>query len=245
MGEILYILPVPWGILKKRVVRGINITMKKLRDLPEKERPRERLLEKGASVLTDEELLAVLIGKGTQKYDVLALSKRLIKLIDEKGMTLAPEDIMELEGLGRAKAALIIAAFEFFRRRIRPEGIKIQAPTDVLPLIKHYANRKQEHFLTISLNGANEVLNIRVVTIGLINMSHVHPREVFADIITERASSLVVAHNHPSGSLTPSEQDRAVTSQLKKAGEILGIRLLDHIIFSHRGYYSFLEHGEL
>ena len=235
-----------WGwALKDGLNRGINKDMKKIRDLPKSERPREKMLAKGAGALTDEELLAVLIGKGTRGHDVLSLSRRLIKVVDAKGTSLKAEDIMALEGIGTAKAALIAAAFEFVRRRIRPEGVKIQSPADVLPLLRHYADRKQEHFLTVSLNGANEVMTVRVVTIGLINMSHVHPREVFADILTERASSLIVAHNHPSGSLVPSEQDRAVTVQLRKAGEILGIKLLDHIVFSRRGYYSFLEQGEL
>ncbi len=219
--------------------------MKKIRDLPESERPRERLLAKGASFLNDEELLAILIGKGTPNHDVLSLAKKLVKVVDQRGLDLEAEDILGIDGIGKAKAALIAAAFEFARRRIRPEGIKIQSPRDVLPLIRHYADRKQEHFLSVSLNGANEVMRVRVVTIGLINMSHVHPQEVFADIIAERASSLIVAHNHPSGSLNPSREDVSVTRQLKQAGEILGIKLLDHIIFSLKGYYSFLEHGEL
>ncbi len=231
--------------LKKQRIHGINETMKRIRDLPKDERPRERLLQKGAQALKDEELLAVLIGKGTRNLDVLALSRKLIRVIDKKGVTLTASDILDIEGIGTAKAALISAAFEFVRRRIKPEGVKIQSPPDVLPLIQHYSDRKQEHFLSVSLNGANEVMNVRVVTIGLINMSHVHPREVFADVITERASSLIVAHNHPSGSLTPSREDALVTKQLKEAGNILGIKLLDHIIFSYRGYYSFLEHGEL
>ncbi len=219
--------------------------MKKIKDLPKSERPRERLLEKGARTLSDEELLAVLIGKGTKDRDVLALSRQLVKVVDRKGLDLTVEDILDIKGIGTAKAALIVAALEFVRRRVKEEGVKIQSPVDVVPLIRHYANRKQEHFITISLNGANEVMNIRVVTIGLIDKSHVHPREVFADVLMERASSLIVAHNHPSGSLTPSREDMAVTKQLKEAGELLGIKLLDHIIFSHRGYYSFLEHGEL
>ncbi len=224
---------------------GNRENMKKIRDIPKGERPRERLLRQGPRSLSDEELLAILLGKGTRTHDVLALSRKLIKVVDEKGLDLEPEDILCIEGIGKAKAALIIAAFELVRRRVKPEGTKIQSPSDVLPLLRHYQDRKQEHFLTVSLNGANEVLNIRVVTIGLINMSHVHPREVFADVITERASSLIVAHNHPSGSLTPSREDLQVTRQLKEAGKILGIKLLDHIIFSPRGYFSFLEHGEL
>jgi DNA repair protein RadC len=144
-----------------------------------------------------------------------------------------------------AKAAAVVAALEFSRRRIRPEGVKISFPADVIPLISHYADRKQEHFLCISLNGANEVINSRVVSVGLVNKTQVHPREVFADPITDRASSIIVAHNHPSGELIPSKEDIQVTKQLQSSGEILGIRLADHIIFNKKGYYSFLEHGEL
>jgi len=219
--------------------------VKKIKDLPKSERPREKLLEKGARTLSDAELLAVLIGKGTKDRDVLALSRQQDLADRWGGLDLTVEDILGIKGIGTAKAALIVAASEFVRRRVKEEGVKIQSPVDVVPLIQHYANRKQEHFITISLNGANEVMNIRVVTIGLIDKSHVHPREVFADVLMERASSLIVAHNHPSGSLTPSREDMAVTKQLKEAGDLLGIKLLDHIIFSHRGYYSFLEHGEL
>ena len=219
--------------------------MKRIKNLPKKERPRERLLAKGAASLADEALLAILIGKGTRHRDVLSLAKSVMKVVDQKGVSLKAEDLLGIEGIGPAKATLIAAAFEFVRRRVKPEGIKVQSPSDVLPLLQHYRDRKQEHFLTISLNGAHEVMTVRVVTIGLINMSHVHPREVFADILVERASSLIVAHNHPSGSLTPSPEDIRVTRQLKEAGNILGIKLLDHIIFGSRGYYSFLEHGEL
>ena len=132
----------------------------------------------------------------------------------------------------------IAAAFEFVRRRIKPEGVKIKFPVDVLPLIQHYGDRKQEHFLCISINGANEVMNIRVITIGLINKSQVHPREVFADVIAERASAVIVAHNHPDGDLKPSNEDITVTKRMKEAAALLGISLLDHIIFNHKGYYS-------
>ena len=147
--------------------------------------------------------------------------------------------------MGPAKAALIAAAMEFARRRIRPEGLRISFPPDVLPLIRHYADRKQEHFICVSLNGANEVIASRVVSVGLVNKTQVHPREVFADAITDRASAVIVAHNHPSGSLEPSKEDIDITARLKSAGEILGIRLLDHIVFNQKGYHSFLESGLL
>ncbi len=130
-----------------------------------------------------------------------------------------------------------MAAIEFARRRINPEGAKIATPADLLPHVRHFADRKQEHFLCASINGANEVLNIRVVSIGLIDRSPVHPREVFAD----RASAIIVARNHPSGDVEPSPNDVNITAQLKAAGAIVGIELLDHIIFNRNEYFSFLE----
>ncbi|MBU2034544.1 MAG: JAB domain-containing protein, partial [Candidatus Omnitrophica bacterium] len=123
------------------------------------------------------------------------------------------------------------------------DGITFEKPSDVVPLLRHYADRKQEHFLCVSLNGANEILNTRVVTIGLADRSHVHPREVFADVLVDRASAIILAHNHPAGSLDPSEEDIAVTKQIAQAGKILGIVVLDHIIFNQREYLSFVERG--
>lgn len=219
--------------------------MPSIKDLPKAERPRERLIEIGPQGLSDQDLLAVLLGRGTAKQDVLSLSRQLIKKIDQQGLNLTAEDLLTVEGIGPAKAALLTAAFEFVRRRIRPEGLKITQPTDVLPIIRHYADRKQEHMLCISLNGAHEVLNVRVVTIGLVDQTHVHPREVFADVITERASAIILAHNHPSGQLEPSQDDRYITHQIKIAGDLLGIQLLDHIIFTPKGHYSLAEHEEL
>ena len=165
-----------------------------------------------------------------------ALSKKIIKIIDEKGVLFSPHDITSVDGIGSAKAAAIAAAFEFVRRRIKPEGLKIKFPADVLPLIRHYADRKQEHFLSVSINGANEVMNVRVVSIGLVNKSHVHPREVFADVLSERASAVIVAHNHLQGELKPSPEDLQVTKQLKEAAKILGLSFLDYIIFNTKGY---------
>ena len=219
--------------------------MKSIKNLPRDERPREKLLEKGAGFLSDQELLAVILGKGTQKDDVLSLSRKIVTIIDEKGLGFSAKDLMDLDGIGAAKATAIAAAFEFVRRRIKPEGLKIKFPADILPLIQHYGDRKQEHFLSVSLNGANEVMNVRVVSMGLVNKTPVHPREVFADIIAERASAVIVAHNHPSGDVTPSAEDLKITKQLKEAASILGLSVLDHIIFSAKGYYSFAEHDEL
>jgi DNA repair protein RadC len=218
---------------------------KTIHDIPEADRPREKLLRKGAKALSDQELLAVLLGKGTTKIDVMTLARNVTTVADKKGLGLTVEDLVSLEGMGTIKAMLLVAAIEFARRRIKPEGAKIVTPADLLPHVRHYADRKQEHFLCASINGANEILNIRVVSVGLIDRSPVHPREVFADALSDRASAVIVAHNHPSGGLEPSQSDIDITAQLKAAGTIVGIDLLDHIIFNRTGYFSFLEAGTL
>lgn len=218
---------------------------KRINDIPEQDRPREKLLRKGAAALSDQELLAVLLGKGAPGMDVMTLAGKLLKVIDEKGLGVQAEDLREFDGVGDAKATLVLAAIEFARRRIKPEGAKIETPADLLPHVQHYAARKQEHFLCASINGANEILNIRVVSIGLIDRTPVHPREVFADALADRASGVIVAHNHPTGSLEPSTADIEITAQLKAAGMVVGISLLDHIIFNRSGYFSFLESGRL
>ena len=218
---------------------------KRISDIPESDRPREKLQEKGAEALSDTELLAILLGSGTKGHDVMTVAERILKVLDSHNEKLNIDELKKIEGVGPAKATLIAAALEFARRRIRPEGLKISFPADVLPLIANYADRKQEHFICISINGANEVITSRVVSVGLVNKTQVHPREVFADPITDRAAAIIVAHNHPSGSLLPSKEDIEVTKQLKTAGETLGIRLMDHVVFNHKEYYSFLEKGAL
>lgn len=218
---------------------------KKISEIPVLDRPREKLQKKGAEALSDLELMAILVGKGTEGHDVMSVAKCILKILDSSNEKPNLKELQKIEGVGPAKATLIAAALEFARRRIRPEGLKISFPPDVLPLIRHYADRKQEHFICISVNGANEVITSRVVSVGLVNKTQVHPREVFADPITDRASAIIVAHNHPSGGLNPSKEDIEITKQLKSAGKTLGIKLLDHIIFNHKGYYSFLDHGEI
>lgn len=203
------------------------------------------MLAKGPGALSDQELLAVLLGKGTPQMDVMTLAAKVARVMDEKGLDVRVEDLTQFEGVGTAKATLLLAAIEFARRRIKPEGMRIDTPADVLPLIRHFADRKQEHFLSVTINGANEVLNVRVISIGLVDRSPVHPREVYADALSDRASAIVVAHNHPTGTLEPSSTDVEVTGQIKRAGEIMGVQLLDHIIFNRNAYYSFLESGRL
>lgn len=219
--------------------------MKKLTDIPIKDRPREKIHSKGSEALSDIELMAIILGNGIRGHDVMSVANRVVKKLDKANGKITPVELLQVEGIGLAKATMVAAAFEFFRRRIRPEGVKISFPSDIFPLVQHYADRKQEHFICISLNGAHEVITSRVVSLGLVNKAQVHPREVYADPITDRASAIIVAHNHPSGNLSPSREDKEVTVQLKSAGETLGIKLLDHVIFNQKEYYSFLEHGNL
>jgi DNA repair protein RadC len=216
--------------------------MKKMRDVPDGDRPREKIAAKGAAALTERELIAAIIGRGVPGRDVLEIARDIEGVIADSGVP-AYADLVDVPGVGAAKACQIAAAFELARRRLTPEEIRISAPTDVLPLVRHLADRKQEYFICISLNGAGEVIGNREVTKGLINYSPVHPREVFADVLTDRATSVIFVHNHPSGSLEPSREDIAMTGQLVAAAGILGIRVLDHIIVSRKGHVSMRERG--
>lgn len=219
--------------------------MKPIHELTVRERPREKLEASGPEALLDEELLAILLGSGIRGVGVHEVARELLRVIDRQNDGVTFDDLQGITGMGPAKATKVLAAFEFARRRIRPRGVRIQEAKDVLPLVAHWANREKEHFITISLNGAHEVIATRVVTVGLVNSSQIHPREVFADAIADRACAVVAAHNHPSGNVAPSEADRKVTRVLLEAGKLLGITFLDHIIFSSEGFYSFQESDTL
>ena len=217
--------------------------MKTIKDMPQHSRPREKLREKGAAALSDEELVTAILGMGTAGVDVRTIGKQVARLIRDHREALTLDHLVEVPGMGLAKAAQILSAFELARRHLVKDAVKISCAKDVLPLLNDIAGKHQEYFLCISLNGANEVIEKRVVTIGLLDKSPAHPREVFADVIADRAAAVIFAHNHPSGDLQPSEADLRVHDQLTEAGRILGIRVLDHIIVSRKGYYSFQEAG--
>jgi DNA repair protein RadC len=206
---------------------------------------RERLAREGPSSLSDEELVAVILGTGTRGKPVHALAAEVIELIDRSRAMPVAGLLSRIVGMGSAKAAAVCAALELGRRLYGIRDKKISSPGDVWPIVAHWSDRKQERFICCSLNGAHEIIATRVVSVGLVNRTVVHPREVFADPITDRACAVVVAHNHPSGRLEPSPEDRDITARLKTAADTLGIALLDHIVFSSEGYYSFVEHGLL
>ncbi len=216
----------------------------RLADVPERERPRERLKRLGPKALSDLELVALVLGSGSRRHDVLAVADRMLELLDTNPK-LSPKDLEALDGVGPAKAMSVCAALEFARRRIATYENRVQSPCDVLPLVRHFADRPQEHFLAVSLNGSNGVIATRVVSVGTVNRAQVHPRDVFADPVSDRAAAVIAAHNHPSGPAAPSPQDIGLTRRLQSAGKTLGIPLVDHVIFTATSYYSFKEQGRM
>jgi len=208
-------------------------------------RIRERLARDGPAALSDAELLVALLGTGMRGKNVRELAEEVLSLIDGGRGVPEAKALGELSGMGEAKASAVCAALELGRRLFGVRDRKVASPGDVWPLVSHWSDRKQERFICCSLNGAHELIAARVVSIGLVNRTVVHPREVFADPIMDRACAVIVAHNHPSGRLDPSQEDREITRRLKEAADTLGIALLDHIIFSGEGFYSFVEHGLL
>jgi DNA repair protein RadC len=222
--------------------------MKRMRDIPNRDRPREKLATRGPQALTDTELIALLLGRGTKGRDVREVASDVERYLEKARGSPSYAALLEIEGIGSAKACEIMACFELGRRYLGDGGVAghpITRPEDVLPLVAEWRDRKQEYFFCITLNGAGEVIERRIVTVGTLNQSLVHPREVFAEAITDRAASVILIHNHPSGTLSPSTQDLDVTRQLVEAGSILGIRVLDHIIVTKKGYVSLKELGEI
>ena len=217
--------------------------MKNIKELPAHDRPREKLKERGASSLTDEELVAAILGRGVEGQDLRTISRSVAKLIRQYRENLTVEHLTTVRGMGLAKAAQILSAFELARRYLIKDTVRVTRARDVIPLLADIADKKQEHFVCISLNGAHEVIKKRIVTIGLVDRSPVHPREVYADVISDRAVAVIFAHNHPSGNLNPSNSDLKIHKQLTEAGKILGLTVLDHIVVSKTGYYSFQEAG--
>ena len=217
----------------------------KIKELPDFDRPREKLEKLGPKPLSNIELIAVILGKGTRVKDVYQLSKEVIECVENNFENLNFATLMKIDGLGKTHACQILAAFELSRRYLFQDGIKIQNASDVYKLVSDLKEKKQEYFLTLTLDGASRLIQKRVVFIGTLNQSLVHPREVFADAILDRAAGVICVHNHPSGNLQPSREDIAVTKKRVESGKIIGIRIMDHIIIGKASYFSFQAEGLL
>jgi DNA repair protein RadC len=216
---------------------------KTIKELPEHSRPREKLRERGAAALSDEELVAAILGMGTAGIDVRTMSRQVATLIREHRENLTLDILLSVRGMGLAKGGQILSAFELARRHLLHGAVRIECADDVLPLLSDIRSKTQEHFVCVTLNGANELIEKRIVTIGLLDRSLVHPRDIFADVIADRAAAVIFAHNHPSGDLQPSDEDLKTQNRLSEAAKLLGIRVLDHLIVSRKGHYSFQEAG--
>lgn len=212
---------------------------------PKDLRPREKLQRRGAASLSDYELVMAIIGSGNAVADVTQISREVLKVIKARGNDLQYDDLIKVKALGPAKATQLMASFELWRRRlVTPDQPTIDNISDVVEQLADIRGKKQEHFVCLSLDGANRLINRRIVTVGILNASLVHPREVFADVITDRAAGIIVAHNHPSGTIEPSPEDIQTTKRLKQAAELLGIGFYDHIIVTVNDYRSILSSAE-
>ncbi len=210
-------------------------------DLPVQERPRERLLYGGAGALADHELLAILLRTGAKDRSVRHLAMDVLKAFDGNLSALATAEISELcavRGVGEAKAIELRAAFALAHRlSTRPEIDRpaVQSPQDAADIFReHFLEKEKEEFHVILLDTKHFVIRTEPVTVGLVDRSQIHPREVFRSAIRNNCSRIVLIHNHPSGDPTPSKQDIAATKNLVKSGEIIGIEVLDHVVMGKR-----------
>jgi len=219
--------------------------MKSIRELNKFDKPREKLSLKGVEALKNDELLSVLLGSGVKGKDVRKLSKEIIMLFEKDFDRLSLENLCDIHGLGVAKASQILAAIELSKRYLIKNNRRITSAKDVYDELISFSDKKQEYFLTITLDGASHIINTRTIFVGTLNQSIVHPREVFADAISDRSAGIIIAHNHPSGTLQASRSDILITERLKEVSKIIGIDLLDHVILTKDGYYSFSDEGLL
>ena len=226
--------------------------IKSIKEIPLNDRPREKMAANGAAVLTDAELIAILLRTGTAEKSAIDIASELTAdggLYKRLAGITRLNELTNIKGLGQAKAATVLAALEIGRRiaSAKPiEKIHLSCPQDVadflMPRLRYAA---KEQFVVILLNSKNKVIGTEVVSEGSLSSSIVHPREVYAPAILHHAAAIMVAHNHPSGDPKPSLEDEEVTRMLSRSGKVLGIPMIDHVIIGDGNYYSFLENEAL
>lgn len=215
------------------------------------DRPRERLFRLGVELLTDRELLALVLRTGSQEASALKLSDSLLSVCGgfKALASVSHSELISFPGIGPAKSASLVASVEMGRRLVaRPlkRGDRINSARDVFDHFRQSIGfRRQEYFMVLLLDGRNRVLSESRVSQGTLTASLVHPREVFRRAVRSSAASIVLAHNHPSGDAAPSAEDLRVTQRLVEAGEIVGIRIVDHVVVAEHDFYSFQEHGQM
>jgi len=221
-------------------------TRHRIKDLPKVDRPREKLILKGAQNLKDEELLAVLIGTGREGKNVIEVAKQILRKYSKKRLLkLTYNDLSKIKGIGPAKACTILASVELVKRALKIGEATlpvIRSTKDVIAQAVYLRNKTREHLMAIYLNARNEMVWKKQSTfIGTLNANLVHPREIFAEALKQNAASVILVHNHPSGDAEPSEDDLAITKRIQEAGKIMGIDVLDHVIIAKTKVFSFKE----
>ncbi len=203
---------------------------------------REKSLKFGMSYPFDEELVMLILGSGTKQVPIETMSEKIIDVLDSSDVNDIVKNLMNIKGVGESKALAVAAALELGRRRSRHLRAPIKTPEDILSFVRNYSVSQKEHFLVVTLNGGHEIIQIHCVSIGTLNKTLIHPREVFELAIKENAAAIILCHNHPSGNCEPSAQDIETTGVLCEGSKLLGITVLDHIIIAGDSYFSFAEH---
>ncbi|HSX33970.1 MAG TPA: DNA repair protein RadC [Candidatus Saccharimonadales bacterium] len=216
-------------------VRGIKQLL-----LPDQ--PREKLRLKGAAALSDFELLEVLIGSGTRTADVGYIARKTQRLLEASSDQPSYDALIAIKGVSVANASKLLAALELARRHLVRNATPLRTHQDVVARLHDIRTRQQEYLIALSLDGGQRLIAQRTITIGTLDTVIIHPREVFADAIADRAASIILAHNHPSGDVRPSSQDITLTQQLAAAGQLLGIVLYDHLVLTKTEHFSFRQH---
>lgn len=219
--------------------------MPKIKNLAKHEMPREKMLEKGVECLRDYELMAVLLRTGLKGKNVLEISKEILKKFPTKKLlALDLENLSKIKGIGTGKACLLLAAFELTKRALEVEDNNlpvISSAKDAVAQLQELRTAKKEHFVVLYLNARNQLICKEIISVGTLNANLVHPREVFKPGIDYLAASIIIAHNHPSGGVEPSDNDLTTTGRLKEAGIIMGIEVIDHIILTKNSFFSLKE----
>ena len=224
----------------------------KIKDIPKEDRPCERLVENGVESLSNEELLAIIFKTGTRGNSAKDLGSKLLSKIDniKKLNDINLEFLKNFKGIGVGKACNLLASIELGKRINREvDTIKNTKLTSAEIVYKYYkgkiGDKKQEYFYTVYLDTSKKIIGDKLLFIGTVNYSLVHPREIFKEAYLLGASAIICIHNHPGGNPLPSKQDYEITNNLIEASKILGVKLLDHIIICKNNYYSFLENNDI
>ncbi len=223
-----------------------------IKSIPINDRPRERLLEKGSSSLSDAELLVIILGSGNKNKDVKEITESLLSTIKNISelKNLNYQELIKIEGIGKAKACILLSLIELAKRMnqsINTINNKIFNRPDII--YEYFKNKldneNQENFYCVYLDSKKKIINSKLLFKGTVDRSLVHPREIFKEAYLLSASSIICIHNHPSGNINPSKEDIFLTKMLKEIGNLMGIEISDHIIIGKEEYYSFFENGEL